>query len=439
MWIESGSTWKPVSPGCQVDKIKPGIYQYRASMFGWYLERIRDKFEFPFRIFHFDDSVVNRICLAWDRLTEGNLGVLLNGVKGTGKTVSAQLAANAMIERGVPVILANEPVPMADILEEIHQEVVLFYDEFEKTHHEEEEQQKLLSVLDGVSRSKYRRMYLLVTNNTKIDENLLDRPGRIRYKFEFDRLAREHLDMIVEAYLQKDRMHLRDEIVSWLFQRSVTTVDAAIKTIEEVNAFGESPSAFEDFFNLSEREATTYRIMVSKDGADWEEYSDHFYPYERDRISTLKSLLAGGQLAEKLLFDTRANQIALTFCDTSREKMFFVNGRTSIRDVFTGFVYVLAKKTWMKDWFKRVEESSLGPIYPDTLLFLDERPTSWKCPLKLADIDEDKELVTAAYDRMTTLQQNGTVHGGKAQQFFIRIEPVYFSVKFSQMGPGMEF
>lgn len=437
MWIESGANWKPVAPGQQVDTIKPGIYQYRASIFGWYLERIRDKFEFPFRIFHFDDTTTNRICAAWSKLQEGNLGILLNGVKGTGKTVSAQLVANEMIARGLPVILVNDPVPMSDILEEIHQEVVLFYDEFEKTHKEEADQQRLLSVLDGVSRSKYRRMYLLVTNKTTLDDNLLDRPGRIRYKFEYSRLAREHLNLIVEAYLDADKMHLREQITGWLFQRAVTTVDAAIKTIEEVNAFGQAPSEFESFFNLSEREATTYRILISDDGKDWEEYSENFYFYDRNKTQTLKAILAKNARGEVLLSDPRHYQTELSFMNVGRDKMFIIQGATDIPDTFTGLISVRADQTWLKDLFKKANRSYIGDIEASDLKNVDVRPEGWKPPVSTADI-VDSYPTSEASELLSQLDETGTVYGGTAKTFFIRIEPVYFNMKVSHLS-GLGF
>lgn len=433
MWMESGAYWKAVAPGTQVNTIKPGVYQYRSSLSGWYLERIRDRFEFPFRVFHFDDTIVDRICSGWRLLTEGNLGVLLNGVKGTGKTVSAQLAANAMIDLGIPVILVNDPIPMGDVLEEIHQEVVLFYDEFEKTHHRDEDQQRLLSVLDGVSRSKYRRMYLLVTNEASIDKNLLDRPGRIRYKFEFDGLKREHLDMIVDAYLAEDQKGLKDEIVEWLLQRQVVSVDAVIKTIEEVNAFKESPFVFESFFNLSERPVFNYRISVSLDGDNWEDFCERFSFQNSNGADFLKGLIAGTPKYLGYLVDPERYKPQLSFTDIGGHHGFFIDGKTSVRNIFTGKLMLRAGETWLKEWFKRVSENEIGSIYYNDWLLLDKKPEGWTCPLTLADIDANKELTGEAFDRMVQYNKFGTVYGGEATQFFIRVEPIHLNFKVSSI------
>lgn len=51
--------------------------------------------------------------------------------------------------------------------------------------------------MDGVFNSPYRRVFLLTTNNLYVNENLIGRPSRIRYKKTFGNLQPE----VVQEYL----------------------------------------------------------------------------------------------------------------------------------------------------------------------------------------------------------------------------------------------
>lgn len=61
-----------------------------------------------------DDSENMRKCRAfvehWDEIYRQNTGLLMTGPVGTGKTFAAACIANALIERGVPVLMTSFPV-----------------------------------------------------------------------------------------------------------------------------------------------------------------------------------------------------------------------------------------------------------------------------------------------------------------------------------------
>ena len=72
-------------------------------MFGFYLTKIEDQFEFSHKLYGLETSLIDRIVRTWDG-TNKNLGVLLNGLKGTGKTVTSKVICNTV---QLPVILIN--------------------------------------------------------------------------------------------------------------------------------------------------------------------------------------------------------------------------------------------------------------------------------------------------------------------------------------------
>ena len=62
-----------------------------------------------------------------------NLGVILSGAKGIGKTLFSKLLAARAVEEGYPLIIVNTFIPgIADFINSIEQEVVVLFDEFIK-------------------------------------------------------------------------------------------------------------------------------------------------------------------------------------------------------------------------------------------------------------------------------------------------------------------
>lgn len=65
---------------------------------------------------------------------ERNFGIILSGKKGIGKSLFARMIAEAAIKRDMPVIIVDCPIPgISNFLSSIEQEVVIIFDEFEKT------------------------------------------------------------------------------------------------------------------------------------------------------------------------------------------------------------------------------------------------------------------------------------------------------------------
>lgn len=104
--------------------------------------------------------------------TEGNLGIMFTGTKGTGKTVTAKELANKL---NLPVIIVKDMgdhnQSMIEFLSGIEGDCVLFLDEFEKNFSESDS--TILQIMDGVYNSKYRKVFLLTTNAMSINENMV--------------------------------------------------------------------------------------------------------------------------------------------------------------------------------------------------------------------------------------------------------------------------
>lgn len=136
----------------------------------------------------------------------GKLGVLMEGVKGTGKSLLGNLIIN---QSDMPCILLNSKFPMGAIVQVyriLSQEgtpFIIFFDEFEKMYNQEEQQQ-MLSILDGTVEHKG---LTIICTNSKVNHYMYNRPGRIMYRLEYDFLSPEEYKEIFDRIL-KDKTSL---------------------------------------------------------------------------------------------------------------------------------------------------------------------------------------------------------------------------------------
>lgn len=123
------------------------------------------------------------------KLSDRNFGIILSGKKGIGKSLLARMIADKAIKNDMPVIIVDTAIPgISDFLSSIDQEVVIVFDEFEKTFGKINDDQKdpqieLLSLFDGIDNGK--KLFVITCNEVRqLNEFLINRPGRFHYHFE---------------------------------------------------------------------------------------------------------------------------------------------------------------------------------------------------------------------------------------------------------------
>jgi hypothetical protein len=228
-----------------------GVYEVQQSMEGMFLNQIGEKFNFPYKIYDLQNDFINYIIKSFNN-TNTNLGVLLSGVKGSGKTVIAKQLCNQL---NLPVIIIrNSNDEILDFVSTLANDCIIFLDEYEKIF--DEEDGYILSIMDGVY-TNYRRLFLLTTNDLSINENLINRPSRIRYVKEF-----KNLDLnIIKEYIKDNLIQLEytDQVVNYLDTLEISTIDIVKTIIEDINIHG-----FETFkensinFNVKKSEYRYY-------------------------------------------------------------------------------------------------------------------------------------------------------------------------------------
>lgn len=247
-WITSGNCFALKEVSQQLAKLPTAIYRVCQAPLTReiYLTQVQNQFDFDYKIYGIEAPLINRIVVTYKN-TSSNLGVLLNGTKGTGKTVTARILCNRL---QLPVLIVPESFEnLPAFLHEIQQEVIVFVDEYEKIYRDYDDR-GLLTVMDGVMNSEHRRVFLLTTNQLRVNDNLLQRPGRIRYVKTFKDLPLETIIEIVDDLLI--HANHRKETIEYIASLETITVDIVKSVVEEVNIHNEPPANFANVFNIKQ-------------------------------------------------------------------------------------------------------------------------------------------------------------------------------------------
>lgn len=128
----------------------------------------------------------------------GDMGILLSGDKGTGKSYTINSFLNEA-EKEYPVIFVTDNFDgtVDYISKNIHNSIVVF-DEFEKifptmNKSKETNQNDFLLLLDSAMNNSNNMYIFLVNKLNNMSEYLLGRPGRIRYHFTFGGVNRDSM------------------------------------------------------------------------------------------------------------------------------------------------------------------------------------------------------------------------------------------------------
>lgn len=197
-----------------------------------------------------------------------SLGVILSGKKGIGKSFFTRMLADKAVKSGMPVIIIDGAFPgLVQFIDSIEQEVVVLFDEFDKTFVSLDDdgdcdtsiQNSLLSMFDGISQGK--KLFVITCNEIdRLSEYLVNRPGRFHFHFRFlypsaDEVAEYLHDKLEEKYW--------DEIAAVVSftQRTNLNYDCLRAIATELNAGESFESAIVDL-NILNTDRLLYDIEV---------------------------------------------------------------------------------------------------------------------------------------------------------------------------------
>lgn len=284
--VNAGKTFQIYGDELKTFKTLPAAsYEVNFSkMQGFYLTQRNDLVVNEEKIYGNHIEKVSKVLNTFSKV-DRNLGVILSGDKGIGKSLFARLLAAEGVKNNIPLIVVSSFVPGIDsFISSIEQEVIVLFDEFEKTFKESDEgspQESMLSLFDGIDNGK--KLFVITCNKTSdLNEYLLNRPGRFHYHFM---LSTPSGDEIIEYMTDKLESKYHEEIptiVTWAATTGAT-YDQLRAIAFEINMGYSFQETLLDL-NIEKQGATPFYITIQfEDGSISDESYERFSLYDEHR------------------------------------------------------------------------------------------------------------------------------------------------------------
>lgn len=235
-----------------------------------------EPFSLPSKMYG-DHSHIYRWKKSFEVNTKKNLGIILAGTKGSGKTLDAQ---KFCMEMKVPVIFITEPFNGPEFIDFITNPelgtCIIFIDEFEKIYNRDDQKSKdLLSLMDGNFTTNL--IFLLTVNTLNLNDYLVNRLNRIKYLRSYDNLSKDVIENVIEDTLvNKDH---KDSIFEFFKKIGIVTFDLLTNIIKEMNLFNEDALECAKHLNLKAEELH-YTVLEEYKGKEYKQ--DSIYMSSQD-------------------------------------------------------------------------------------------------------------------------------------------------------------
>lgn len=241
---------KPEGLDCSIENGKVYMLLREKGDDSLYLQEDKD-FEFPKKYYQSDKDkkLIKRAITTFNNTDKLTTGVLLSGLKGSGKTLMMKKLAK---ESGLPIIVIDKNVYPEDIegfFAQLTIDVCVLFDEIDKYWNT----RYLLGFLDGVKPTCKKLVVATCNDEKEIDSYLNDRCSRIRYKKTFKGLTKDTVGGIINDIIDnKDKADAAAEYIC--SNMETVSHDNVIIFGEEIkNNPDDSFDEIMEFLNISKR------------------------------------------------------------------------------------------------------------------------------------------------------------------------------------------
>lgn len=223
-----------------------------------------------------DDVFIKRVNTYFQKTSKLSTGVMLSGIKGTGKTVMAKVIAK---NSNLPIIVVDEDYPTGrinDFFRKFETPVTIIFDEVDK-HWDTED---LLGWLDGVQTNAKKLVLFTCNNEDRVNDYLKDRCSRVRYirHFEANDNARFLREILRDKGIAKDK--IEDTYTFIVNNFGLLSIDNILSFIDEKLLFPELSN--EEIFNDMNISSKKGKKNIIGETPDEEDKDDDDWLYDDD-------------------------------------------------------------------------------------------------------------------------------------------------------------
>lgn len=263
--VHSGDTYQIYGEALKTyNNLPVGTYEINFSKFtGFFLTAHTDLSVSEERIYGSSPAKVEKVLRGFE-VADRNFGVILSGKKGIGKSLFARQLAIRAKEIGLPFIIVSNYIPgIASFISSIEQEVIILFDEFEKTFSKQEScdpQEEMLSLFDGIDGGK--KLFIITCNEVRqLNSYLLNRPGRFHYHFILSNPNPDEIREYMNDKLKEEYHPLIKKIIN--FSMSVDLTYDILRAIAfELNMGYSFEETLMDL-NISKESAPKYNMIIT--------------------------------------------------------------------------------------------------------------------------------------------------------------------------------
>ena len=231
---------------------------------GFYLEKYSEFQMSESKIYGIHLEKVHKVLKTFEAFNR-NLGVILSGDKGIGKSLFARLLGREAVNKGIPVIIVEGFIEgIGSFIDSIDQEVLVLFDEFDKTFARGRDdsvdpQASMLSLFDGVAQGK--KLFIVTCNELRgLNGFLVNRPGRFHYHFRFEYPSAEDIRNYLRDKLIPEAHSEIEEVVNFS-KRVALNFDCLRAIAFELNLGQDFSGAISDL-NIINVERERYRVTA---------------------------------------------------------------------------------------------------------------------------------------------------------------------------------
>jgi len=264
-----------------VAELPPRVYRLVVDQTGPHLVPEND-FNMPARVYGTSNTYAQRFIRAYELGTK-NLGALLIGLPGSGKTLTLKHVAMLAVQAMMPAIIVNTAISgqiLTQFLSTITQQCVVCMDEFDKKYGGKdsdgdsiplEMQDSILELLDGATVGEKKMFILTANDDGKISPLLKDRPSRIRYTIKYAQIDQ---DTVIDYVSSNLKNCTEDHIRAFLMvanadrmSRTGMNFDSMVELVNEMNYFECSlDEALELMLRNGKESFTSFNVKVFREG-----------------------------------------------------------------------------------------------------------------------------------------------------------------------------